>query len=68
MYENRPHAARKNKQSLAAEKRTAATGGTGIPTDWREAFAPLAEAVPQQHTPVALGFELVVHFLKADRH
>ncbi|GAA1555430.1 DEAD/DEAH box helicase [Brevibacterium picturae] len=30
-----------------------------IPADWRVAFAPLAEAAPQPHTPVALGFELV---------
>ncbi|SMX95159.1 Superfamily II DNA or RNA helicase, SNF2 family [Brevibacterium sp. 239c] len=29
------------------------------PVDWRAAFAPLADAVPQSHTPVALGFELV---------
>ncbi|WP_413332104.1 DEAD/DEAH box helicase [Brevibacterium sp. GP-SGM9] len=48
-----------NRPTPAAESRVSATGGTGIPTDWREAFAPLAEAVPQQHTPVALGFELV---------
>ena len=29
------------------------------PANWRDAFAPLAEAAPQVHTPVALGFELV---------
>ncbi|MGO0603625.1 DEAD/DEAH box helicase [Brevibacterium linens] len=32
---------------------------TAIPADWRDAFAPLAEAAPHSHTPVALGFELV---------
>ncbi|AMT92721.1 helicase SNF2 [Brevibacterium linens] len=33
--------------------------GSAIPADWRDAFAPLAEAAPHSHTPVALGFELV---------
>lgn len=32
---------------------------TALPADWRDAFAPLAEAAPHSHTPVALGFELV---------
>ncbi|WP_366933975.1 DEAD/DEAH box helicase [Brevibacterium renqingii] len=30
-----------------------------VTADWREALAPLAEAAPRMHTPVALGFELV---------
>ncbi|SDR77958.1 Superfamily II DNA or RNA helicase, SNF2 family [Brevibacterium siliguriense] len=38
---------------------TSPTTGSAIPADWREAFAPLAEAAPHSHTPVALGFELV---------
>ncbi|MCS4594263.1 DEAD/DEAH box helicase [Brevibacterium sediminis] len=38
---------------------SAATTGAAIPADWRDAFAPLAEAAPHSHTPVALGFELV---------
>ena len=32
---------------------------SALPADWRDAFAPLAEAAPHSHTPVALGFELV---------
>lgn len=51
-----------NRSNPAATGPTAtpsATGAAGTPADWREAFAPLAEAAPQIHTPVALGFELV---------
>jgi superfamily II DNA or RNA helicase len=47
-----------NRPTPAAEGRTARSGGTA-PADWREALAPLAEAAPHSHTPVALGFELV---------
>ena len=38
---------------------TATRSTSGTPSDWRAAFASFAEAAPQDHTPVALGFELV---------
>ncbi|WP_210604228.1 DEAD/DEAH box helicase [Brevibacterium oceani] len=48
-----------NHSNPAATGNPSATGAAGTPADWREAFAPLAEAAPQIYTPVALGFELV---------
>ncbi|WP_426936800.1 DEAD/DEAH box helicase [Brevibacterium sp. LE-L] len=41
------------------ETRQTTPPASAAPADWREAFAPLAEAAPQEHTPVSLGFELV---------
>ncbi|TSI14927.1 DEAD/DEAH box helicase [Brevibacterium aurantiacum] len=39
------------------DNRTASFNAT--PAGWRDIFASLAEAAPQEYTPVALGFELV---------
>ncbi|MGM0698423.1 hypothetical protein [Brevibacterium spongiae] len=35
---------------------TSPTTGSAIPADWRDAFAPLAEAAPHSHTPLASMF------------
>ncbi|WP_181273960.1 DEAD/DEAH box helicase [Brevibacterium oceani] len=50
---------RSNPAATGPTSAPSATGAAGTPADWREALAPLAEAAPQIHTPVALGFELV---------
>ncbi|MDN6666853.1 MAG: DEAD/DEAH box helicase [Brevibacterium sp.] len=52
MPENRLTAPPSDAPSAPSPRSTATAG-------WRDAFASLAEAAPQSHTPVALGFELV---------
>lgn len=64
MPENRATAAPDDEGSASGVRvhRSASTANRSTsrtPSDWRAAFASFAEAAPQDHTPVALGFELV---------
>ncbi|WP_453985033.1 DEAD/DEAH box helicase [Brevibacterium casei] len=57
MTANRPTTPPPPRGRAAASTATRST--SKAPSDWRTAFASFAEAAPQDHTPVALGFELV---------